>query len=334
VHYNYEKRHPYFTRFGQYRYAPCQNNPHYHRYQRAIVADIARTGFDGVFVDNNSPNCYCSYCQEKFRAHLAGRYTKAQIRRRFGAEDASRISMAYRGSPVEWVKSDPDFKAFVQQACTPEQLTALFGTSNMDEAFIEEMGNFWLLDLAERYRRHLETHLSTRELAEKFGSPDVTLWGMRIPEERALWAETKRLRARSIADNHAMIKQVGSSVREGFVLVANWGPMQRIEENGIRLMEQWGHDVRVWRANTDCIMFEEFSDPGMIARGYYLDFILEYRFALANRVKPGNLSYVTRKDAAELAYAEADATTGTAKRGRRKGLPPFSMAARGMREGC
>ena len=310
VHYNYEMRHPYFTRFGHYRLAPCQNNPHYHQYQKGTVISLTNAGFDGTFVDNNALNCYCSYCEAKFRAYLTERYSKQELRRRFGADDVAEISMAYRGSPMEWVKTDPDFKAFVKQTCSEEDLTSLFTTSDMDEALIEEMGNFWLSNLAEQYRRYLETRLSPRELEQKFGSSDVTLWGIRTPEERALWAETKRFRAQSIAENLAMIKEIGNSVREGFIVLPNWGPLQQIEGNGTRLMEQWGHDVRTWRPSCDGIMFEEFSDPGMITRGFYLDFILQYKFALANRVTPANLCYVSRKDASELAYAEAAAGGG------------------------
>jgi len=187
---------------------------------------------------------------------------------------------------------------------------SLFATSDLDEALIEDMGSFWLTTLAEQYRRDLETRLTPRELEAKFGSTNVSLWGIRTPEERALWAETKRFRAQSIADNQAMIKAIGQSIREDFFIVPNWGPMQRIEGNGLLLMEQWGHDVGVWAPNVAYIMFEEFSDPGMIARGYYLDFVLQYKFGFANRVKPGNLCYVTRKEAAELAYAEAAAGGG------------------------
>ncbi|MAE60752.1 MAG: hypothetical protein CMJ49_05275 [Planctomycetaceae bacterium] len=310
VHYNYEMRHPYFARFDHHRYAPCQNNPHYNHYQKGMVISLTNAGYDGVFVDNNSLNCYCSHCQEKFRTYLADRYSNERIRERFGAENLSQISMGYRGSPMEWVKTDPDFMPFVAETCSSEELTSLFGTSNLDEAFIEEMGNFWLSTLAEQYRRHLERRLSTQELERKFGSPDASLWGIRTPQERALWAETKRFRAQSIADNLAMIKETGNSARDGFIVIPNWGPLQQIEGNGTRLMEQWGHDVNVWRPIPDGIMFEEFTDPGMIAPGFYLDFVLQYKFALANRVTPANLCYVTRKEGAELAYAESAAGGG------------------------
>jgi len=111
VHYNYEKRHPYFTRFDHYRFAPCQNNPYYHRYQKGIVTDLVNVGFDGTFVDNNSLNCYCKYCEEKFRHYLSERYSPSRLRERFGVDNVSEISLGYRGSSVEWVKTDPDFSS-------------------------------------------------------------------------------------------------------------------------------------------------------------------------------------------------------------------------------
>ena len=310
VHYNYEKRHPYFTRFDHYRFAPCQNNPFYHQYQRGIVTDLVKLGYDGTFVDNNSLNCYCDHCQREFHTYLSERYSPSRLRERFGVGDVSEISLGYRGSPSEWVKTDPDFLPFIRQSCTDEQLMSLFATTDLDEALIEDMGTFWLTTLAEQYRRDLETRLTPRELTAKFGSTDVSLWGIGTPEDRALWAETKRFRAQSIADNQAMVKAIGQSIREDFFIVPNFGPMQRIEGNGLRLMEQWGHAVAPWQPNIRFIMFEEFSDPGMIARGYYLDFVLQYKFGFASHVRPGVLCYVTRKDAAELAYAEAAAGGG------------------------
>ena len=180
------------------------------------MKEVVNAGFDGTFVDNNSLNCYCTHCQQKFHAYLSGRYAPSRIRERFGVDDASEISLGYRGSSIEWVKTDPDFLPFVEQTCSEEQLTSLFGTSNLDGVFIEEMGNFWLSTLAEQYRRDLEMRLTLRESAAKFGSDDVSSWGIRTPEERALWAETKRFRARCIADNQAMIKAIGRSIREDF----------------------------------------------------------------------------------------------------------------------
>ena len=106
-----------------------------------------------------------------------------------------------------------------------------------------------------------------------------------------------------------MIKQIGNSVREGFFLVPNCASVQQTDKN--HLMGEFGRDLSLWKPNIDGIMFEEFTDPGMITRGFYLDFILQYKLAFANRVKPTNLCVLSKgENALELVYAESAAGGG------------------------
>ncbi len=311
IHYNYEKRHSYFARWDQHRYAPCMNNPYYNRYQKGIVLNIAKVGYDGVFVDNNILSCYCQYCQERFRTYLERKYSREEIRERFGTEDTSQIQLGYRGNRIEWVKDDPEFLVFLRETQTAEELERRFGTSNLDEALIEDAGNGWLSRCAGVYQHYLEMRYPSEAIEEKFGSPDISLWGIRSPEERALWAETKRFWADSVNENLGMIKEAGASVRGDFAVVPNWGAMQSIEGNEFR--EEHGKDVKEWVPSTDCMMYEEDRGPGRIARGIYLDYILPRKFAFANGMVSGNVcngTYSGEANSNELAYAEAAAGGG------------------------
>ena len=309
VHYNYERRHFYFTRFDQDRYAPCPNNPYYNRYQRGVVINIAKVGYDGIFVDNNILNCYCRHCQEKFEEYLSAKYPAAELKDRFGFEEASQIRLGYLGSPIEWVKDDPEFRSYLSQAWSAEDLERDFGTSDLDDILLEEAGNWWPWRRAKEYLHYLRLRYGSEELTRRFGGPDLSLWGIKTPRDRALWAATKRFRAQSTADNLAMIKQIGNSVREGFFLVPNCASLQQTDKN--HLMGEFGRDLRLWQPNIDGIMFEEFTDPGMITRGLYLDFILEYKLAFAHRVKPTTLCVLSKgENALELVYAESAAGGG------------------------
>jgi len=308
-HYNYEKRHTYFTRMGQYRFAPCMNNPYYNMYQRAIVSTIAEVGYDGVFVDNCILNCYCRYCQERFRRYMLDRYSPEELKEKFGFGSPSDVELGRRGSRLWWVKTEPSFREFLAENYPPEELKRWLGTSDMGTAPVEESGNGWLWGRAEEYRRWMELKYSPDELEGMFGVRDLSEWGIRNAQDRALWAETKIFWAKCVNDNLRMIKETGASIRVHFVIVSNWGAMQRIDGNEFR--EEIGHDLREWAPNSDYEMYEEDGDPGMISRGLYLDTMLQYKFALANGVRGCAIS--TRGSSpgsTELAYAEAAAAGG------------------------
>ncbi len=69
------------------RYAVCQNHPDWRAWTERVVENVARCGFDGVFVDNGSSlRCYCQHCQAQWRIWIDGRYSAAQRRELFGAE--------------------------------------------------------------------------------------------------------------------------------------------------------------------------------------------------------------------------------------------------------
>ncbi len=308
-HYNYEKRHTYFTKMDQYRFAPCMNNPYYNMYQKVIVSTIARVGYDGVFVDNCILNCYCQYCQEKFKKYMAESYSPQELKEKFGFSSPSAVELGYRGNKLWWVKSEPSFREFLTENYPAEELTRWFGMSDMEEAPVEDGGNGWLWGRADDYRKWMELRYSSEKLQEMFGADDLSGWGIRSAEDRALWAETKVFWGKCVNENLHMIKEAGASIRGSFVIVSNWGAMQRIDGNEFR--EEIGHDLREWAPNSDYEMYEEDGDPGMIARGLYLDMILEYKFALANGVRGTAISTRGSSPAStELAYAEVAAAGG------------------------
>jgi len=283
-HFNYEMRHAAFVPLDVHRWAPCCNNPHYHEWQRVVVSQIARVGYDGVFVDNCILNCYCSYCQKKFRKYLAPRYTPAELERRFGAGDVKKLALAHRGSRLAWVKEEPTFREFLRETFSDEELVRWLGTRDLEAAHLEEWGNGLLWGRAHDYQRWMERRYSAGQLERLFGAPDLSAWGLRDEKDRLLWAETKRFWAQSICENLQFIKQVGRQERGGddFVVLPNWGEMENLDSAEFR--EEIGHDIAVWGPGMDIMMYEEGNQAGMLAPGLYLDHLLHHKYALAQDV--------------------------------------------------
>jgi len=310
-HFNYEKRHVAFTARGIYRFAPCANNPYYREYQRVVVRAIAQVGYDGVFVDNCILNCYCPHCRERFARYLAAKYSPEELKRRFGAADPEQIPLAHRGSRLEWVKSEPTFKEFLADTASEEQLITRLGSADLEQARMAEAGNGWLWGWAHDYRKWMEQRHARRELEKMFGAPDLSQWGLRTPEERALWAETKLFWADSIRENLAFVKQVGSEVRGDFYVLPNWGAMLSFDATEFR--EEIGHDVESWAPAMDAMMYEEDGDAGRVAHGFYIDHLLQHKLALALGVRGTVMSsHGPHAGADELAQAQTLAAGGGA----------------------
>ncbi len=69
------------------RYACCQNRREWRQWTEKVVENIARCGFDGVFVDNaGSLRCHCEVCRKKWRSWIDGRYTAGQRQELFETE--------------------------------------------------------------------------------------------------------------------------------------------------------------------------------------------------------------------------------------------------------
>jgi len=316
-HFNYEMRHEGFLRMGLLRWAPCCNNPYYNAWQRAVVSQIARVGYNGVFVDNCNLNCYCEHCQAKFRAYLQNRYSSHDLRGRFGIEDAAQLPLAHRGSRFEWVKEASTFREFLHERLSDEELARWLGTADLEVARIEEGGNGWLWGRAREYRKWMEERYSPGQLEDMFGAADLSEWGVRDAAERLLWAETKRFWGHSVRENLQFVKQVGleASVAAGkkadFIVVPNWGEMANVDATEFR--EEIAHDIAAWAPGMDLMMFEEGNMAGQITGGLYLDHVLQHKYAGALGVNAAVLPYGrAHEGSVELAYAEAVANGGAA----------------------
>ncbi len=309
-HYNYEKRHRAFLPLGEQRYAPCPNNLHYRTYQKAIVENIAKVGYDGVFVDNNIVNCYCRYCQQGFKEYLLSRYSEEEIRRVFGFSDPSEIHLSTKGNALHWVKTHPTFRTFLRESLRPQDLERWLGTTDPVTAPIEEGGNGWLWNLSRRYLRWLSARYPPEKIQDIAATPDPSLWGIADEKDRALWAETKLFWAASVARNLHFIKDVGRRIASRFVVVPNWGEMQH--SDGAHFREEIGHDAAVWSPHSDWMMFEESNAPGRVAPCVYLDFVLQLKYASSIGVKGAILHQGGRDPTtAELSYAECLSCLGT-----------------------
>jgi len=309
-HYNYEMRHTHFVSLGQQRYAPCPNNPEYRKYQRGIVENIARVGYDGVFVDNCVINCYCKHCQTKFREHIQNNFLAKDQKEIFGFDDPSDITLGTRGSRLHWVKTQQTFIDYIGETLSNEDMIRWLGTGNPGEVQVEEGGNGWLWNMASRYLSWLKTKYGPDRRLEVFGEGSPSTWGIRDHRDRALWAETKLFWARSIAENLRYIKEIGEESRPSFFILPNWGEMQLRDGNEFR--EEIGHDLREWSSQSDMQMFEESNEPGWIAPGVYLDFQLELHFALANGVRGAVLSHAgSDATTSELSHAECLSCLGS-----------------------
>jgi hypothetical protein len=306
-HFNYEKRHKGFLSIGQYRFAPCVNNPNYRAYQRAVVELIARVGYDGVFVDNCNLNCHCAHCQSKFRGYLASRYTREQMRDLLGFRSPDEAHLGYLGSKLEWVKNDPTFKEFLREALSAEEMKRWYETERIDEALIEEAGNGWLWRKADKYRRWVEERKMREQVEARFGVGGLDEWGIQTRQDRLLWAETKRFWAASVAADLRFVREVAAAVRGSFFIDANWGSMERLE--ALEFREEIAHHVEEWAPECDYIMFEEDGEQGRLAPGVYFDYSLPYRFAAASGSKALCLVY-TKSDRPVMDIGHAEAAAG------------------------
>lgn len=84
------------------RYHMSVNNPMWRRFLMAVTLNIARTGMDGVFVDEMNLQDYSRYSQEDFRKYIAKKYATAVRLKRFGTSDVSALHMGYPGDGALW----------------------------------------------------------------------------------------------------------------------------------------------------------------------------------------------------------------------------------------
>ena len=310
IHFDYRKGHARFT--PQFRWMPCPNNEHWRRYLEFTVEQIAACGYDGVFVDNNILHCYCEYCQRSFQRYLVGRYPPEQMMRTFNESSAEEFKLYYGADKTAWAKIRPDFPAWLSGRLKPGELEKEFRLSGvMTAADINAMGYGFLQGRAREYIEELQRKHSSAERKQRFKTDDLQQLGLATPQLRAMWFETQRFWAWSIAENLLRLARAAARHKPGFMVVPNWGAMATIRHlEGRRTSAKV---VAEWKRGTNWMMFEEDGMPGRTAPGAYHDFQLEYKLSLANGVRPVVLPYGEKSPAvSELAFAEAAAYGGGA----------------------
>ena len=118
LHRFYKYQGAFYPPFGpkHHRYAACVNNPDFRYWLTKVAELVARSGYDGAFVDNSgSQMCYCKFCREKFREFIKARYTVEETREYFGTQDLSKMGLATSGLPGQdggllWVETQRFWK--------------------------------------------------------------------------------------------------------------------------------------------------------------------------------------------------------------------------------
>jgi hypothetical protein len=310
IHFDYRKGHLRFA--PQFRWMPCPNNEHWRRYLEFVVEQIAACGYDGVFVDNNILHCYCEYCQRNFQRYLLGRYPPEAMNRAFGTGAVEELKLYYAADKTAWAVIQPDFAAWLRGRLKPGELEKEFrlsGLKTVDD--INAMGYGFLQGRAREYIEEVQRKLPSAELKRRANTDDLRQLGLASPQLRALWFETQRFWAWSIAENLLRLARAAAKHKPDFMVVPNWGAMATIRHlEGRRTSAKV---VAEWKRGTNWMMFEEDGMPGRAEPGVYQDFQLEYKLALANGVRPVVLPYGEKSPAvSELAFAEAAAYGGGA----------------------
>jgi hypothetical protein len=297
----------------QFFYSPCPNNAYWRTWLRFVVVSIAQAGFDGVFVDDNIIHCYCRYCRESFRHYLRSRYTPRELRSGFGTSEADKIELCSPADKTAWAKAQP---AFI------EYLISRYGRGELEKRFqiadlttpsnLDRVGYNFLERPAREFIASLEQKYSPEERRRQFGTADLSRLGIERPEDRLRWFETQRFWAWSIGDLLVDLRRAVTPYRQGFVFVPNWGSMQTV--GGVEGRRIQGKNVAEWARGSDYMMFEEdyrHGIPGRAAAGGFTVHDIQYKFALANGVRPVVLFGGPRSRAnVELAHAEAAAGGG------------------------
>jgi len=124
-----------------YFYQPCVNHPGWRSYLAGAVRNIARCGYDGVFMDVNTLMCTNEPCQKAFDVYLAKKYSPAQLRQNFGTADLSEINLTDVYNRFERCVLD-HFRTFLEQRYDARERETLFATADVGTLRLE---NDWRL---------------------------------------------------------------------------------------------------------------------------------------------------------------------------------------------
>jgi hypothetical protein len=307
IHYNYPRHLIHSDERPYYRYAPCPNNEHWRQFCAATARAAARCGYDGLFIDNNILHCYCSSCQGGFKKYLQRKYSPEQLADRFGTADVSALSLSTAGDVIMWARSYPSFVEFLEDKFQGgERKNAFWTTDALTNIDIDGAGGGFLVGQAEEFIR---THVLGDKKIYNFEELRNANPSLRDRHAKLLWAETKRFWADSIGEMLSMIETAGKEVNPDFFTLPNWGSMVRVRGTAGRSED--AHDMRRWLPAGWIQMYEEDATPGTVLPGLTFDYVLQYKFALANGIQAAVLPYtLTSPDIFDLAHAEASASGG------------------------
>lgn len=305
IHFNNPAAYPSYE--PQFFYAPCPNNRHWRKWLEFVVRDIARTGCDGVFVDDNIIHCYCRDCRENFPRYLRSRYRPEELRSAFGTGE---VQLHSEADKTWWAKKRPEFLEFLASRYKPGELEKRFKIADYTTpSNLDRIGYGFLDGRAREFIAHLQEKYSAEERRRRFGAPDLRLLGIEKPQDRLRWYETQRFWAWSIADLLLQLKRAVAPENPDFVFFPNWGSMQTV--GAVDGRRQHGKNVAEWKRGADWMMFEEDYEKGMPGRddsGGFTAHGAQYKFSLASGARPVVLFAGAHGEAnIELAHAEVAA---------------------------
>ncbi len=309
IHFNNPAAYPGYA--PQFFYAPCPNNRHWRQWLEFVVRSIAETGFDGVFVDDNIIHCYCADCREGFPRYLRERYQPSDLRAAFGTSQADRIALCAEADKTWWAKQRPEFLEFLASRYKPGELEERFKIPDFtSRANLDRIGYGFLDGRAREFLAFLHGQYPPAERRKRFGAADLRLLGVETPRDRLRWYETQRFWAWSIADLLLQFRRALAPNQANLVFFPNWGSMQTVRAvDGRRLH---GKNVAEWKRGADSMMFEEDYEEGMPGRnrkGGFTAHGAQYKFALANGVRPDVL-FAGQHGAGHIELAHAEAAAG------------------------
>src|SRR5208282_1303192 len=251
--------------------------------------------------------------QEGFKQYLRSRYTPGELRSGFGTREVDKIGMCSQADKTAWAKAQPAFIEYLGSRYAPGELEKRFKIADLTTpSNLDRIGYSFLERPAREFITSLQEKYSPEERRREFGAADLSQLGIERPEDRLRWFETQRFWAWSIGDLLVDLRRAVTPFRKGFVFVPNWGSMQTVD--GVEGRRLHGKNVAEWSRGADYMMFKEDyrnGFPGRSAAGGFTTHDLQYKFTLANGVRPVVLFGGPHGRASvELAHAEAAAGGG------------------------
>ncbi len=165
----------------------CANNPAWRAVQKAMVKAALDIGLDGFITNRNYfDHCACPHCQAGFRRWLAGRYSPAQVRERFGIPDLDKGALCVVGAqrdhdsvPGPLVVEKMRFARHAVKECF-DDIYVDFARKRKADVIVAQWNHMAYFDELHLDRGHLppatRTTFAHASADERWGLP-ADLWG-------------------------------------------------------------------------------------------------------------------------------------------------------------